>query len=174
MVTIVMTLLGEIDRRAGARVRAAVAARPGAPAGARALAEALAPSFRALVALLLLAPGRRRTGLEALAAAALASTIARVLRDRLARRRPGARPEGGFPSRHAAAAVAIACAVRGDEAGAGRAVGAAAAAGLAARVATGEHEPADIVCGAALGWGAYRMMRAFGARLDGGAGRGLR
>jgi len=169
-VTIVMTLLGEIDRRAGARLRAAVAGRPGAPAGARALAGALAPSFRALVALLLLAPGHRRVGLEALAASALASTVARVLRDGLGRRRPGTRPEGGFPSRHAAAATAIAFAVGRDEGRAGRALGAAAAFGLAARVATGDHEPADIVCGSALGWGSARLVCGVASRVDGSRG----
>jgi membrane-associated phospholipid phosphatase len=166
MVTAVMSLLGEIDRRAGARLRAGVGARPGGGEGARALAGILAPSFRALVALLVVLPGRRRAGLEALAASALASGVALLLRDRLDRRRPGPRPEGGFPSRHAAAAAAIARAVWRDERRAGGALAVAAAVSLAARVATGDHEPADIVCGSALGLGADRLVQRLSARLD--------
>lgn len=167
MVTPVMSLLGEIDRRAGARVREAVAARPGGPAGARGVAGVLAPGFRALVALLLLLPGRRRVGLEALAASGLASAAALLLRDRLGRRRPGPRLEGGFPSRHAAAAAAIARAVGRDERPVGRALLAVAAVGLAARVASGDHEPADIACGVALGWCADRLVERVSAEVDG-------
>ena len=105
---------------------------------------------------LLLTPGRRRAGARALAAAALASLAALALRDRLGRRRPGPRPEGGFPSRHAAAATAIACAVGRDDPAAARVLAAAAALGLAARVATGDHEPADIACGAR--WAGPRLI----------------
>lgn len=141
--------LSALDRRAGAQVRRAVA---------RAAAGALSPSFRLLVALLIAERARRRTGLHALASGVAAATAARILRDRIARPRPGHRPDGGFPSRHAAAAAAIARAASRREPGLGRALAGAAALGLAGRVATAEHEPADLVAGAALGLLAERFV----------------
>jgi membrane-associated phospholipid phosphatase len=102
--------------------------------------------------------GSRRAGLEALAAGVAAAMAARLLRDRLARRRPGPRAEGGFPSRHAAAATAIAAAAGRHHRGLGRALAAAAGAGMLARVASAEHEPADVAAGAALGLAAARAL----------------
>ena len=143
--------LSTLDRRAGAAVRRAVGRVPGGPGAARAAAGILSPAFRILVALLIARGGHRRTGLHALAAGVLAATAARLLRDRLARPRPGDRGGGGFPSRHAAAAAAIARAAWRREAGLGRALAGGAAVGLAGRVASAEHEPADVLAGAALG-----------------------
>ncbi len=153
-----MGLLTRLDRRAGARLRAAVAALPGGRAAARLAAGALSPGFRVAVALMIARAGSRRAGLEALAAGAGAATAARLLRDRLARRRPGGRAEGGFPSRHAAAAAAIARATARRHPALGRALAAAAVVGLAARVASADHDPADIAAGAALGLAADRAL----------------
>jgi membrane-associated phospholipid phosphatase len=147
-----------MDRRAGARARAAVAALPGGPAVAAVAAGALSPVFRLVVAAMIARRRSRRAGLEALAAGVTAGVAARILRDRLARRRPGPRAEGGFPSRHGAAAAAIAWTVGRPDRRAGRALAAAAAVGLAARVASAHHDPADILCGAALGLAAGRAL----------------
>ena len=146
-----MQRLSRIDRRLGARIRRAVAGVPGGPPAAEALASGLSPAFRLVVAGLVARRAHRASGLRALAAGVGAATAARLLRDRLGRRRPGPRAEGGFPSRHAAAATAIAVTVIGRERGLGRLLLGAAALGGVARVATAEHEPADIVAGAALG-----------------------
>jgi membrane-associated phospholipid phosphatase len=153
-----MGLLTRIDRRAGARLRRAVAAVPGGRSAAVLAAAALSPGFRLVVALMIARPGSRRAGLEALAAAVGAATAARILRDRLARVRPGPRPEGGFPSRHAAAATAIARAAARHHRGLGRGLALAAAVGLAGRVASAEHDPGDIAAGAALGLAASRAL----------------
>jgi hypothetical protein len=56
-----------------------------------------------------------------------------------------------MPSRHAAAAVAIASSVGRHNAAAGRALAGATALGLLGRVASGDHDPADILAGGALG-----------------------
>ncbi|MGD9571198.1 MAG: phosphatase PAP2 family protein [Thermoleophilia bacterium] len=146
-----MRALLRLDRRLGAGVRRAAAATPGAQATATALAETMSPAFRIVVGALIVVPATRATGVRALAAGAGASLVARALRDRLGRPRPGARTEGGFPSRHAAASAAIAATVGAGLPRAGGALTAAAAAGLLARVATAEHEPADILAGVALG-----------------------
>jgi membrane-associated phospholipid phosphatase len=153
-----MGLLTRIDRRAGARLRGAVRAVPGGRGAAALLAAALSPGFRLLVALMIVRPGSRRAGLEALAAGVGAAMTARLLRDRLARRRPGPRDEGGFPSRHAAAATAIARAAGRRHRRLGRGLAAAAALGLVARVASADHDPADIAAGAALGVGVARGL----------------
>jgi membrane-associated phospholipid phosphatase len=148
-----MRRLSRIDRRLGARVRGTV---EGVPCGARAaavVASGMSPGFRVAVGLLVAGRDRRGTGLRALAAGVAAAVAARLLRDRLGRRRPGERQDGGFPSRHAAAAAAIAATVWRREPAIGRGLAVAAAAGGLARVATAEHEPADIVAGAALGLG---------------------
>ncbi len=147
-----------IDRRAGARVRGAVAALPGGRRAAAVAAATMSPAFRLTVAVMIARPASRRAGLEALAAGVGAATAARVLRDRVARRRPGPRAEGGFPSRHAAAATAIAGAAARHHRGLGRVLAAAAAVGLLARVASADHEPADIAAGAALGLLAARAL----------------
>jgi membrane-associated phospholipid phosphatase len=152
--------LDRLDRRLGAAARLRLRRVPGGRAGAWLAANALGPSFRTLVAWLLLTAGRRRTGVEALAGSAAASWGARWLRERLGRPRPGARPEGGLPSRHAAAAVAIARAVGRGDRRAGRALGAAAALGLAGRVGCAEHDPADVLAGAAFGWAVAGLVAA--------------
>lgn len=153
-----MGLLTRIDRSAGARLRRGVAALPGGRAGAALAAGALSPGFRLMVALMIARASSRRAGLEALAAGVGAATAARLLRDRLARRRPGARAEGGFPSRHAAAAAAIARVASRHHRGLGRALAAATAVGLVARVASADHDPADIAAGAALGLATARVL----------------
>jgi membrane-associated phospholipid phosphatase len=142
---------GRLDRRAGAWVRARLSRRPRADRTARLAATALGPAFRALIVVLLSRPGGRRDGIEALASATLAAGLARALRDRIGRPRPGPRTEGGMPSRHAAAAVAIATSVGRRRPAAGRALAGAAALGLLGRVASGDHDPADILAGGALG-----------------------
>ena len=148
---VAMGRLSRLDRRLGDGLRHGVASVPGAPAAASAVAGAMSPGFRVAVGLLIAAPARRRTGLRALAAGVGGAMAARLLRDRLGRRRPGARAEGGFPSRHAAAASAIALTVRRSEPALGRRLACAAVVGAVARVATAEHEPADVVAGAVLG-----------------------
>lgn len=124
---------------------------------AGAVAAAMSPAFRLTVAALIVRRSSRRTGLEALAAGVGAAVAARLLRDRLGRRRPGDRLEGGFPSRHAAAAAAIAGSVARRDRRVGGALAIAAGIGGAARVATAEHDPGDIAAGIALGvataWG---------------------
>lgn len=112
----------------------------------------MAPAFRGLVVALIAWPRTRRTGITAGAAAVAAAGIARVLRDRIGRRRPGTRAEAGFPSRHAAAATAIARAVARDHPVGGAVLVAGAAAGMVGRVETRDHDPADLAAGAATGW----------------------
>jgi undecaprenyl-diphosphatase len=115
------------------------------------MARTLSPAFRALVAVMVLVPRTRATGTRAGIAAVAAALLARGLRDSIGRRRPGDRAEGGFPSRHAAAAVAIAHTAGRRDPRLGAALGAVALAGLVGRVACAEHEPGDILAGAALG-----------------------
>ena len=150
------------DRMLGQAIRARVAALPGGVWAGRLAGDALAPAFQGLVAGMLARPALRRSGIEALAAGALASTAARVARDRIARPRPGARTEGALPSRHAAAAVAIARVVSRRHPGLRPWLAAAAGAGLVGRIVTGDHDPADIVAGAALGWAADRLIERVG------------
>ena len=150
--------LTQMDRRAGASLRRAAGALPGGREAAALTAAAMSPAFRITVAVMIARRGSRRAGLEALAAGVAAATAARLLRDRLARRRPGSRAEGGFPSRHAAAATAIAGAAARHHRGLGRALAAAAVVGMVARVASAEHEPADVAAGAALGLAAARAL----------------
>ncbi len=146
-----MRTLLRLDRRLGAAIRHGAGRLPGAPALAGRLAGGMSPAFRVTVGALMLHPATRPAGVRALAAGAGASLAARVLRDRLGRRRPGARADGGLPSRHAAAAVAIARAVARRDRRIGVLLGGAACAGLVARVVVAEHDPADIAAGAALG-----------------------
>jgi membrane-associated phospholipid phosphatase len=159
-----MNGLTGMDRRAGAALRTIVGRAPGGARGARMAASALSPGFRLLVAAMIAAPSSRRLGLEAGAAGVGAALAARLLRDGLGRPRPGSRPDGGFPSRHAAAATAIGRAVARRHRVAGAAVLTAAAVGMAARVATAEHDPADIVAGAALGLAAEGALAALTPR----------
>ena len=149
-----------IDRRAGAAVRAIVARAPGGSRAARIAASGLSPAFHLLVAAMIVNRPSRRVGLEAGAAGVGAALTALLLRDRLGRPRPGSRPDGGLPSRHAAAATAIGRAVARRHPAAGSVVLSAALVGLAARVATAEHDPADIVAGAALGLAAEGALAA--------------
>ncbi len=149
--------LTSIDRRLGADLRRRYGR--GAPGAAgQVAAEALSPAFRLVVAALIVVPRTRRAGAEALASGTLAAVAARVARDRLGRPRPGPRADAGFPSRHAAAAVAIARAAGRVEPRLRLPLALAAAAGLAGRVLTGEHEPGDIGAGAALGWAVDRAV----------------
>lgn len=151
--------IARLDRRLGAAIRRSAGRHRGGARVARGVARALGPAFRLLVAGLLASRGGRQAGAEALVAAALAALAARGLRDALARPRPGPRADGGFPSRHAAAAVAIAVATGRRHRRLGAALGGAAALGLAGRVAAGEHEPGDIAAGAALGAAVARAAR---------------
>lgn len=152
--------LSRADRAAGRALRAAGLRAPAAAAGARTAAAVLSPAFRGAVALMVLAPPTRGTGLRALAAGVAAGLAARALRDRIGRSRPGARSEGGFPSRHAAASVAIARAVSRGGGAVAPAFWGAAAVGLAGRVITADHDPADIAAGAIIGLVAERAVAA--------------
>lgn len=143
--------VSSLDRALGDRIRSAAAGSPGLVTGARVAAATMAPAFEFLVAA---AVARRRTraaGLVLLASAGGASLLALVIRDRLARPRPGARPEGGMPSRHAAAASAIATTLARRRSPLSVPAWGGLAVGGAARVVTGDHEPGDIVLGALLG-----------------------
>lgn len=124
---------------------------PGGSWTAAAVAAAMSPAFRGVVGLLIAFPRTRATGGRALVAAVAAAMAARVMRDALGRPRPGPRDEGGFPSRHAAAAAAIAATVARELPQLGTGLGVACTAGSLARVAHGDHEPADIAAGAVLG-----------------------
>lgn len=150
--------LSRLDRRLGHALRARVAALPAGPATARAVASAMSPAFRLTVAALILRPSTRSVGLRCLGAGVAAGTSARLLRDRVARPRPGAREQGGFPSRHAAAAAAIARAANAGAPGLARALAVGAIVGALARVACAEHDPADIAAGAALGLASARAL----------------
>jgi membrane-associated phospholipid phosphatase len=141
-----------LDRRFGRRLRVAVDRIPGGRGAACAASDALAPAFEALVVSLLMRPSGRRAGVEALASGFGAAAGALLLRDRIGRTRPGGRPDGAFPSRHAAAAVAIACAVGRRRPQLRPWLAAAAGAGLVGPVVDGQHDPADIAAGALLGW----------------------
>ena len=148
-----------VDRRVGALARERVRALPGGPEVARVVADATAPAFHLLVGALIVLPGSRTTGLRALAAGGAAATIARVARESIDRPRPGDRADGGFPSRHASTATAIALVVARDRPLIGVLALITAAAGLAARVASADHEPLDIAAGAGLGAAVARVMR---------------
>ena len=164
--------LSRLDRRLGGALRDAVGALPGGRPAARVAASVMSPAFRLVVAAMVLARGTRGTGLRCLAAGVAAGTAARLLRDRLGRARPGRREDGGFPSRHAAAATAIAVAASPGEPRIGRALTGAALVGLAARVAAAEHDPADILAGAALGLVSARAVGIVAGAATGRARRG--
>lgn len=141
-----------LDRRLGELVREWLEAVPGGTRTGILASEVMSPVFTAAVAGLMLTRRGRRAGIEAGVAAVVAAGCARLLRDGIGRPRPGPRAGGGFPSRHAAAGVAIARAVGRGHPVMGSFLAVAAAAGLAGRVVAGEHDPGDIVAGAALGW----------------------
>ena len=150
------------DRRLGKRLRLSIDGMRLAPV-ASAAAVTIGPAFRGLVAAWLLRGTHRRLGIESAVAATTAAQIARLLRDRIGRTRPGPRTDGGFPSRHAAAAIAIASSARRHDHH-GRTLGAVAAIGLLGRVANGSHEPLDIVAGGTLGHFVERAVAAAARR----------
>lgn len=151
-------VVAHIDRQAGAALRRRADAARMRPFAVTA-SESLAPIFELTVAAMIALPSTRRDGVQALASGALAATGAKLLRDRINRRRPGPRSEGGFPSRHAAAAVAIARSSYRSGGPAAAALGIIALGGLAGRVLSAAHEPADIAGGAALGWASDRIIQ---------------
>jgi membrane-associated phospholipid phosphatase len=139
-----------LDRRLGQAIRHWVIRLPGGAISADGAARALSPAFHLAVAVAIAHRPSRATGLRMLASGVAAALAARALRNRIGRSRPGGRAEGGFPSRHAAAAVAIAVAAR-RRPGLAHLLWPIAVAGLLGRVASGEHEPADIAAGGGLG-----------------------
>jgi len=153
-----MRRLLQLDRRLGRAVRRLVAALPGGVSAARVIARVMSPAFRVAVAVMILRRGTRATGLRCLGAGVAAGVAARVLRDRLRRPRPGDRPDGGLPSRHAAASAAIARTAAAGAPRVGRAMAVGAVVGMAARVAVAEHDPADIAAGAAVGLASARAV----------------
>lgn len=143
--------LSAVDRRIGAELRRATTGRPGGAETAHLAAESMAPFFVLLVGAMIAVPATRRTGGLMLVAGGGASLLARSLRDRLARPRPGPRAEGGMPSRHAAAATAISAVLGAAGSALAPIAWIATALGGGARIASGHHEPADILAGAGLG-----------------------
>ena len=151
------------DRRAGEGIRYLVTRFHMAPFAGIA-AVTLGPAFRGLVGVWLVRRSQRSLGVEAAAAALTAAQIARIMRDHIGRTRPGPRTDGGMPSRHAAAAVAIAqCARRHHQHG--RALGMLATTGLMGRVANASHEPLDIAAGALLGHLVERIVAGLSHRV---------
>lgn len=146
-----MVSLFRHDRRLGQNFRARVAGVPGGSGMARVAAMALSPAFHFAVGAALMRPGSRAVGVRMLAAGAGAALVARELRDRIGRPRPGDREDGGFPSRHAAAATAITLTAAGRRPLTALLLAAIGAVGLLGRIGSGQHEPADIAAGALLG-----------------------
>jgi membrane-associated phospholipid phosphatase len=140
-----------LDRELGASLRTRVAGRRRTARSLAIAAAAMSPVYRVVVVALILWRPTRMRGVRALVAAAFAALIARRMRNQLARPRPGARPEGGMPSRHAAAAVAIAGIVAERRPGLGLPMAVITAVGLTGRISTGDHDPADVLAGALLG-----------------------
>jgi hypothetical protein len=145
------TTLERYDRGLGDAARRRIGARRGLSDALGIAADVMSPAYRVAVLTLILWRPTRARGIRALAAAVAAALIAKRLRDAIARPRPGARTEGGLPSRHAAASVAIAAVVARRRAGVGVVVAFVTALGLLGRVTTGDHDPADVVSGALLG-----------------------
>ncbi len=145
-----MTRLGAFDRRVGNQIRGAVAGRAALGRGLDIAARALGPAFRGVVALLIVLPRERRIGVRAGVAATIAALTAGRLRLLIGRPRP-ADDTPGFPSRHAASATAIVATVSRSHPRLGAVLGLAAAAGLAGRVTSARHDPADIASGAVVG-----------------------
>ncbi len=145
-------------------VRARVNAVPGGHEGARLAADSLAPAFHALALGLVLLPGSRVLGVRAAVAGMVAGVVAGAAREAIGRPRPGVRAEGGFPSRHAASAAAIALVVTRERPVLGTVAQILAITGLAARVASADHEPLDVVAGVGLGAAVARIMRRRRAR----------
>lgn len=160
-----MGLLAAADRRLGRAVRERVGRRPGLDRTARLAGTLLAPAFELLIVALIADRPTRAAGVRAGASAVAAAAAAKGLRDMIDRPRPGERSDGGFPSRHAAAASAIARSVGHSNRSLGRLVGAVAAIGLVGRVVSAEHDPADIVAGVVVGCAAAGAVAAVSDRV---------
>ncbi len=125
----------------------------------------MAPAFELLVATLIANRTTRGTGLRTGASAVAGALTAKALRDGIGRPRPGERTDGGFPSRHAAAAAAIVTSIGQVHPRAGRAATVAAGAGMLGRVARADHDPADILAGVAVGVATARVLGAVADRI---------
>lgn len=148
------------DRALGARLRGVLTRRTAVARTLECAARAMSPAYRlAVLALILWRPTRLR-GLRALAAGVIAAMAAKRLRDEVSRPRPGQRDGGGWPSRHAAAAVAVASVVAERRPAIGVPLAVATGVGLLGRVSTGDHDPADLVAGAVLGRLVARLVLA--------------
>lgn len=152
------TTLERYDRELGDAVRDSVGARRRLAELFAIAAEVMSPAYRVLVLSLILWRPTRARGVQALAGAVVAALIAKRLRDEIARPRPGTRTEGGLPSRHAAAAVAIAVILAERRKGLGLPMAVVTAIGLMGRITTGDHDPADIISGALLGGTVARLV----------------
>lgn len=139
------------DRALGRRLRDRIGRHRMLARAVRPAAGLMSPLFQVAVAAAIVDRRSRVTGLRMLLAGAAAAGLARVLRDRIGRTRPGERPEGGFPSRHAAAATAISATALARRPMLGLGLTAAAGVGSLARIASADHDPFDVVAGAALG-----------------------
>lgn len=164
-----MGFLSAADRRLGRAVREHVGRRPQVERAARASSSLLAPVFELLIVALVAERSTRGTGLRAGASAVVGAAGAKALRDMIGRPRPGTRSEGGFPSRHAAAASAIARSVGYANRRAGRLVSVAAALGLIGRVVSADHDPADILAGVIVGRTAAGAVNAVSDRVSAGS-----
>jgi membrane-associated phospholipid phosphatase len=150
--------LDRYDRELGESLRGQVGARRRLAEVCGLAAGVMSPAYRILVLTLILWRPTRARGLRALAAAVLAASIAKRLRDTIRRPRPGTRPGGGLPSRHAAASVAIAAVLTERRTGLGLPMALITAIGLLGRVATGDHDPGDVIAGVVLGGIVARVM----------------
>jgi len=160
-----------LDRELGARLRGRLGGR-GCLARTLALAaDAMSPLYRFAVLVLILWRPTRVRGVRALVAAVVAALIAKRIREGVARPRPGVRVEGGLPSRHAAAAVAIAGVIAERRRGLALPVAVITAVGLAGRITTGDHDPADVVAGAVLGGVVASVVARVGRRPTRARGR---
>ncbi len=151
-----------VDRELGRSVRALSATHPPFDECFSVASNVMSPSYRIVVALLILWRPTRARGIEALIAAVLSTVISTQLRNAIDRPRPGIRHDAGLPSRHAAAAVAIATVLSSRSRGRTGVLGLITTIGLIGRVTTGNHDPADIVCGAVLGGAVARIVTAVG------------
>jgi undecaprenyl-diphosphatase len=167
--TTVRETLDRLDRRLGAHLRDRVAGRGRTARALAVAADAMSPLYRLVVLVLILWRPTRVRGVRALVAAVAAALIARRMRDDIARARPGARVEGGLPSRHAASAVAIAGIVAERRRGLRLPMAVITAIGLMGRISTGEHDPADVVTGALLGGVVARIVARLGRSRSPGA-----
>jgi membrane-associated phospholipid phosphatase len=154
--------IDRLDRELGARLRDRVAARPRVARALAIAADVMSPAYRVIVVVLILWRPTRMRGVRALIAAASAALIAKRMRDAIDRPRPGLRAEGGLPSRHAAAAVAIAGIVAERRRALGLPMAAITAVGLTGRISSGDHDPVDVVAGALLGGIVARVVGRLG------------